>query len=73
MRQMCRLKNASWSSVQGNLQVCKSPYLEGQLADEELSRLLVLTDLTESDSSWPVPATLRAGSLSAVCRNDNDI
>ena len=28
--------------------------LEGQLADEKLGALLVTTDLTESDSSWPV-------------------
>ena len=28
--------------------------LEGQLADQELSRLLVTTDLTKSDSSGPV-------------------
>ena len=26
--------------------------LEGELADEELSRLLVATDLTESDGTW---------------------
>ena len=32
--------------------------LEGQLADEELSRLLVSPDLTESNSSWPVPVGL---------------
>ena len=32
--------------------------LEGQLADEELSRLLVSSDLTESDGSWPVPVGL---------------
>jgi hypothetical protein len=29
--------------------------LEGQLADEELSTLLVLTDLTKSHGSWAVP------------------
>ena len=32
--------------------------LEGQLADEELSALLVTTDLTESDGSWPVTVGL---------------
>ena len=32
--------------------------LEGQLADEELSRLLVSPDLTEGNSSWPVPVGL---------------
>ena len=32
--------------------------LERQLADEELSRLLVLTDLTESDGSGPVSVRL---------------
>ena len=32
--------------------------LEGQLADEELSGLLVSSDLTESDGSWPVPVGL---------------
>jgi hypothetical protein len=32
--------------------------LEGQLADEELSGLLVSSDLTESDCSWPVPVGL---------------
>merc|ERR1712131_566456 len=32
--------------------------LEGQLADQELSGLLVTTDLTESDSSGPVPVGL---------------
>ena len=29
--------------------------LEGELPDEELSRLLVATDFTESDSSWTEP------------------
>jgi hypothetical protein len=28
--------------------------LEGELSDQELSRLLVTTDLTESDGSWLV-------------------
>ena len=32
--------------------------LEGQLADEELSALLVTTDLTESDGTRPVPVGL---------------
>ena len=32
--------------------------LEGELADEELSRLLVTTDFTESDSSWLVSVGL---------------
>jgi len=32
--------------------------LEGQLADEELSGLLVSSDLTESDGSWPVSVRL---------------
>ena len=32
--------------------------LEGQLADEELSGLLVSSDLTESNSSWPVSVGL---------------
>ena len=32
--------------------------LEGQLADEELSGFLVSSDLTESNSSWPVPVGL---------------
>jgi hypothetical protein len=32
--------------------------LEGQLADEEVSTLLVTADLTESYSSWPEPVGL---------------
>ena len=32
--------------------------LEGQLPDEELGRLLVSSDLTESDGSWPVSVGL---------------
>ena len=32
--------------------------LEGQLADEELSGLLVAPDLTEGNCSWPVPVGL---------------
>ena len=32
--------------------------LEGQLADEELSGLLVSPDLTESDGSWPISVGL---------------
>ena len=32
--------------------------LEGELADEKLSGLLVSSDLTESNSSWPVPVGL---------------
>jgi histone H3 len=32
--------------------------LEGEFADEELSALLVTTDLTESDGSGPVPVRL---------------
>ena len=32
--------------------------LEGQLADEKLSGLLVSSDLTESNSSWPVSVGL---------------
>merc|ERR1719471_816848 len=32
--------------------------LEGQLADEELSGLLISSDLTESDGSWPVSVRL---------------
>ena len=32
--------------------------LEGQLADEELSGLLVSPDLTESNGSWPVSVGL---------------
>ena len=35
--------------VLGNL---SDETLEGKLADEELSRLLVATDLSESDGSW---------------------
>ena len=35
--------------VLGNL---SDETLEGELADEELSRLLVATDLSESDGSW---------------------
>ena len=41
--------------VLGNL---TNKTLEGQLADEELSRLLVATDLTESDSSGLVAVRL---------------
>ena len=32
--------------------------LEGELADEELGRLLVLADLTQGDGSGPVPVRL---------------
>ena len=32
--------------------------LEGELADEKLGRLLVSSDLTESDSSWPISVGL---------------
>ena len=32
--------------------------LEGELADEELSRLLVATDLTESDGAWLISVWL---------------
>jgi hypothetical protein len=32
--------------------------LEWELADQELGGLLVLTDLTKSDGSWPVPVWL---------------
>ena len=32
--------------------------LEGELADEELSRLLVATDLTEGHGTWLVPVWL---------------
>jgi hypothetical protein len=32
--------------------------LEGELSDQELGRLLVTTDLTESDSSWLVSVGL---------------
>lgn len=32
--------------------------LEGELADEEVSALLVATDLTEGNSSWPEPVGL---------------
>jgi hypothetical protein len=32
--------------------------LEWELADQELSRLLVLSDLTESNSTWPVSVWL---------------
>jgi hypothetical protein len=32
--------------------------LEGELADEELGRLLVATDFTESDRTGPVPVRL---------------
>ena len=32
--------------------------LEGQLADEQLSGLLVLANLTQGDSSWPVPVCI---------------
>jgi len=32
--------------------------LEGQLPDEKLSRLLVSSDLTESDCSWPISVGL---------------
>lgn len=32
--------------------------LEGELSDEELGRLLVTTDLTESDGSWLVSVGL---------------
>ena len=34
--------------------------LERQLADEQLSGLLILADLTQSDSSWPIPAIGRS-------------
>ena len=48
--------------------------LEGQLADQELSGLLVLTDLTESDGTGPVSVGLldSAGSgsgLASSCMN----
>ena len=42
--------------VLGNL---SDETLEGELADEELSRLLVATDLSESDGSWLIP--MRSG------------
>ena len=47
--------------------------LEGQLADQELSRLLVLTDLTESDGTGPVSVRLLDSSssgsgLASSCR-----
>ena len=32
--------------------------LEGELSDEELGRLLVASDLTESHGTWPVPVGL---------------
>ena len=32
--------------------------LEGKLSDEQFDRLLVSSDLTESDSSWPVSVGL---------------
>ena len=37
--------------------------LEWQLADEELGRLLVTTDLTESDGTWPVSVRLLDAAL----------
>ena len=39
--------------------------LERQLADEQLSGLLVLADLTQCHSSWPVPA-VRGGCVSCL-------
>jgi len=45
--------------------------LERELADEELSGLLVSPDLAESDSAWAVPVGLldasRSGSVLAGC------
>ena len=48
--------------------------LEGELADEQLSGLLVLTDLTESDGTGPVTmgllhATGSGGGLASGCTN----
>ena len=40
--------------------------LEGQLADEQLSGLLVLADLTQGDSSWPVPICISLLSASVL-------
>ena len=41
--------------------------LEGELADEELGRLLVATDLAESDGTWLVPVRL-LDAASGWCR-----
>lgn len=46
----CRLQN--WQQ-----KFLSRTYLEGKLADEQLSALLVLPDLTKSHGTWPVPAT----------------
>jgi len=40
--------------------------LEGQLPDEELGRLLVSSDLAESDGSWPVSVGLLDEELSRL-------
>ena len=50
-----RLEAEIGLEVLGNL---TNKALERQLADEELSRLLVLTDLTESDGTGPVSVRL---------------
>ena len=40
--------------------------LEGELADEKLIRFLVSSDLTESNSSWPVVAVTAKGASQMV-------
>ena len=48
-----RLEAEVGLEVLGNL---TDETLEGELADEELGRLLVTTDLTESDGTWDASA-----------------
>jgi histone H3 len=67
-----RLEAEIGLEVLGNL---TNKALERQLADEELSRLLVLTDLTESDGTGPVSVRLlhsaSGGSgLASSCRKE---
>ena len=56
------LKEEGWSELQSGLELAEEAYLEvlgdftdealeGELADEELGRLLVATDFTEGDGS----------------------
>jgi hypothetical protein len=44
-----RLESQVYLKIPGNL---TNETLEGELSDQELSRLLVTTDFTESDGSW---------------------
>ena len=67
-----RLETEISLEVLGNL---TDKALEGQLADQELSGLLVLTDLTESDGTGPVSVRLlhSAGGgsgLASSCRRE---